>query len=86
MHFISRKAMNIEYLGSTRMRQLLDLQLLQQASDLFALNAEQLQQLPLFKEKSINNLLRSIEQAKHTEFARFIFAFGIHEVGEGHSA
>lgn len=82
VHFISRKAMNIDGLGSKRILQLLEQQLIQNPADLFSLTAEKLAELPLMKTKSINNVLASIEKAKQTEFHRFIFAFGIHEVGE----
>jgi DNA ligase (NAD+) len=81
-HFISRKAMAIDGLGKQRIQQLLEQKLITNAADLYTLSQEQLSELPKMKEKSINNTLTSIAHSKKTSFSRFIYAIGIHEVGE----
>lgn len=81
-HFISRKAMAIDGLGKQRIEQLLEQQLITQAAELYTLSEAQLAMLPKMKEKSIHNVLGSINASKQTTFARFLFAIGMHEVGE----
>ncbi|MDE2422807.1 MAG: NAD-dependent DNA ligase LigA [Betaproteobacteria bacterium] len=82
VHFCHRRAMNIEGLGDKRVDQFVDLGLLETPADIYALTFEQLITLPLFGQKSINNLLSAIEQSKNTTLPRFIFALGIRNVGE----
>ena len=82
MHFVSRKAMNIDGLGEKIIDQLIDNSLLSQTSDFYRLKKEQLLSLERFAEKSADNLIQSIENSKNTTMARFIYALGIRNVGE----
>lgn len=81
-HFVSRVAMDIRGLGAQTVEKLLDLKLIEDPADLYFLSADDLSKLPNFKEKSVSNLLNSIEQSKRQPFARVLFALGIRHVGE----
>lgn len=81
-HFASRKALDIDGLGDKIVEQLVDEKLIDHVDDLFRLNKDQLAELERMGEKSAENLLGSIEQAKHSSLDRFIYALGIREVGE----
>ena len=81
-HFVSRKAMDIDGVGGKLIEQLVELKLIRTPADLFKLDLSTLMQLERMGEKSAKNALNSLEQAKHTTLARFIFALGIREVGE----
>lgn len=81
-HFASRRAMNIERLGDKIIDQLVDLGLVKTYSDLYRLDRASFEKLPRQGEKSISNLLESIEKSKDSSLARMIFAMGIRFVGE----
>jgi DNA ligase (NAD+) len=81
-HFASRKAMDIDGLGDKLVEQLVDAELIKDPADLFYLNKEQFSALERMGEKSAENLVNALEQAKNTRFARFLYALGIREVGE----
>ncbi len=81
-HFASRRAMDIEGLGSKLIDQLVDAGLLDSAAAIYHLQVEQLEQLERMARKSAANLVAAIARSKHTSFARFLFALGIREVGE----
>lgn len=81
-HFASRRALDIEGLGSKLVEQLVELDMVRTPDDLFALTKEQLAGLDRMGEKSADNLLASLEKSKSTTLARFLFALGIREVGE----
>lgn len=81
-HFVSRKAMDIDGVGDKLIEQLIDKEYLHTPADLFRLSKETLMGLERMGEKSAENALASIEKAKHTTLARFLFALGIREVGE----
>jgi len=81
-HFASRKAMAIDGLGSALIEQLIEAQLLNEVSDLYALTKETLIHLPRMGEKSADNLLAAVEDSKITTFHRFLYALGIREIGE----
>ena len=81
-HFVSRKAMDIDGVGGKLIEQLVERELIRTPADLFKLDLPPLMQLERMGEKSAKNALNSLEQAKHTTLARFIFALGIREVGE----
>ena len=81
-HFASRRAMDIEGLGSKLVDQLVDQGIVKDAADVFRLNANQLAELDRMGEKSAENLVKSLEKSKETTFARFLFALGIRDVGE----
>ncbi len=81
--FASKNAMDIDHLGPEIVKKLVEYGFVSHLSDLYRLTEDELEQLEGFKEKSIKNLLRSIENSKKTTLARFIFAIGIPYVGEG---
>ncbi|MEX1199636.1 MAG: NAD-dependent DNA ligase LigA [Methylophaga sp.] len=81
-HFASRKAMDIDGLGDKLVEQLVDAELVKDPADLFQLTAEQLAGLERMGDKSAENLVNALQAAKHTRFARFLYALGIREVGE----
>lgn len=81
--FASKKAMNIEHLGKGVIERLVTVGLVKSIPDIFRLQKDQLLTLEGFKEKSVGNLLQSIEKAKNCELYRFLLALGIKYVGEG---
>ncbi len=81
-HFISRKAMNIEGLGSETIDALYQKGLVRNAADLYDLTFDQLVNLERMADKSANNLLASIQLSKEASFDRVLFALGIRFVGE----
>lgn len=81
-HFVSRKAMDIDGVGGKLIEQLVDRELIHTPADLFKLDLTTLTRLERMGAKSAENALNSLEKAKHTTLARFIFALGIREVGE----
>lgn len=82
IHFASRKAMDIEGLGDKIVETLVDKDLISNPADLYHLEFEQLVQLERMGEKSVNNLIESIQKSKAASFARFIYGLGIRQVGE----
>lgn len=82
IHFVSQGAMDVRGLGPQTIEKMLDLNLIADPADLYTLTAEQLAALPNFKEKSIDNLLASIDRSKSQPFRRVLFALGIRHVGE----
>ena len=81
-HFVSRKAMDIDGVGGKLIDQLVDRELIHTPADLFKLDLTTLIRLERMGPKSAENALNSLEKAKNTTLARFIFALGIREVGE----
>lgn len=83
-HFVSRKAMDIDGLGDKLIEQLVDLDLVKTAADLYLLkhHQETLLSMERMGEKSLEKLLQAIEHSKETQWHRFIYALGIREVGE----
>ena len=82
IHFVSRKAMNIDKLGARMIETLIESNLITSISDIYRLRREPLLQLERQGEKSVENLLRSIEKSKKPKFDRFLFALGIRFIGE----
>lgn len=82
IHFIGRKAMNIEGLGSETVELLWQNGMLGDISDIYHLDAERLAALPRLGEKSAANILESIAKSKDVAFERVLFALGIRFVGE----
>ncbi|MBI5274486.1 MAG: NAD-dependent DNA ligase LigA [Chlamydiales bacterium] len=80
--FTSKKAMNIENLGSRLVERFVRIGLIKSISDIYRITASDLEPLEGFKEKSITNLLKSIEESKQCALHRFILALGIKNVGE----
>jgi len=82
IHFVSRKGFNIEGLGDKVIDQLLENGLVDDPSDIFLLEKDELMGLDLFKDKRTENTLNSIEKAKTISIDHFIFALGIRYLGE----
>lgn len=81
-HFVSRPAFNIDGLGPKIIDRLLDEGLVQDPSDLFELKEGDIVPLERFAEKSAENLIKSIQDKREIDLARFIYALGIRNVGE----
>lgn len=81
-HFIARKAMNIDGIGTETIDLLYSKGLIKNPADLYQLTFDQLIDLDRMGEKSANNLLKSIEASKEIPFERVLFAIGIRFVGE----
>ena len=79
--FASKDAMDIDHLGAKAVEKLASLGLVTVFSDFYRLREEDLARVEGFKEKSISNILRSLEASKKTTLARFIFALGIKHIG-----
>ena len=82
IHFIRRKALDIEGLGEETVELLYDNGLVRTVADLYDLQAAQLAPLPRLGEKSAENIIRSIERSKQVPFPRVLFGLGIRFVGE----
>lgn len=80
-HFASRNAMNIDGLGPKIIAQLQAKHLVKDVADLYHLTATDLSQLDKFKEKSINNLLKAIDNSRQNSVERLLFGLGIRHVG-----
>ncbi len=81
-HFISRRAMDIQGIGSETIELLYNEGLLTDMSDLYHLTTNQLLPLERMAEKSVVNMLEGIEKSKAVPFERALFAIGIRYVGE----
>lgn len=81
-YFASKGALNIEDMGPKIIDQLLDAELISEYADIFTLEKGDLLALPRFAEKSADNLLASIEKARHTTLPRFLISLSIPQVGE----
>ncbi len=81
LHFISRKAMNINA-GEATIDQLYDKGYIRELPDLYRLGTEQLLSLDGWKEKSAGNFLDSISASRNVPFSRVLFALGIRHIGE----
>lgn len=84
IHFASRDAMNIEGLGERMIEDFYNLGFIKDISDIYRLkdHAEDLKELEGFGNKSINNLLISIENSKSNSLEKVLFALGIRHVGK----
>ena len=82
IHFIRRKALDIEGLGEETIELLYDNGLVRTVADLYDLRAEQLAPLPRLGAKSAENIIRSIQRSKEVPFPRVLFGLGIRFVGE----
>jgi DNA ligase (NAD+) len=82
IHYVSRRAMDIEGLGDKTIEQLVDEKLIGSPADLYKLTYEQIIDLEGFAEISTNKLLKAIADSRTPSLARFIYALGIPDVGE----
>jgi len=81
-HFVSRRALDVDGLGSKLIDQLVAVDRIKTPADLFSLTKEELAEMERMGDKSAENLLESIEASKQTTLSRFLYALGIREVGE----
>ena len=81
-HFVSRKAMNIDGLGSETIDLLYSQRLLKNIADIYTLRQENIACQERLGEKSAQNILAGIEASKQVPWARVLFALGIRMVGE----
>jgi DNA ligase (NAD+) len=82
VHFASRNAMDIRGLSYARITQLVDAELVRDASDLYDLKAERLIELDRLADKSAEALVAAIEASKAQPLSRLLFALGIANIGE----
>lgn len=82
LHFISRKALNIDGLGEETVEMMYVKGLIKNPLDLYSLTFDQLLSMDRMAEKSANNLLKSIAASKSVPFERVLFGLGIRFVGE----
>ena len=82
IHFVSRKALNIENLGSETIEQLYKEGLIQNIADFYTLTKEKLIPLERMAEKSAQNIIDGIEKSKHIPFEKVLYGIGIKHVGE----
>ncbi len=82
IHFAEKKAFNIVDLGDKIIEQLVNEGLVKDAADFFLLQRDDLLPLERFAEKSADNLMAAINQARQVSLARLLYALGIKHVGE----
>lgn len=82
LHFVSRRALDIEGLGEKLLVQLIETGHVKSLADIFGLQLKPLAELERMGEKSAQNVLDAIEKSKTTTLARFLYALGIRDVGE----
>ena len=81
-HFVSRKAMNIDGLGSETIDQFYQEGMIHTVADLYALKAPDIARLERMGKKSALNILEGVRASKEVPFERVLFALGIRFVGE----
>ena len=81
VHFCSRDAFNIEGIRDKTVDLFYENLDIKSVDQIFSVQKQDLQNLPAFKDKKVDNLLNSIEKSKSIDFANFIFALGINNVG-----
>ena len=81
-HFVSRSALDIEGMGDKLIDQLVEEGLIEDAADIFSLDASVLIKMDRLGKKSSENLLAAIKKSQETTLAKFLYALGIREVGE----
>ncbi len=82
IHFVSRKAMDIDGLGEETIELLYEKGLIKSIADLYELKKETLIPLERFAEKSADNIVHGLEESKNAPFSRVLFGLGIRYVGE----
>ena len=81
-HFVSKKSFDIDGLGPKVIDVLLEKGLISSYDDIFTLKKGDLLALPRFAEKSVDNLLQAIEEARKVTLPRLIIGLSIPQVGE----
>ena len=83
IHFCSRDAMDIEGLGPAVIETFLDNGLISKTEDIYSLTYDKIAaaQLEGFADKSINNIIASIEKSKQNDLSKLLYALGIRHIG-----
>jgi DNA ligase (NAD+) len=81
-HFVSKGGVNVDGLGDKLVRQVVEKGLVKQPADLFRLGVLEWAALDRMAEKSAQNVVEALEQSKLAKLDRFLFALGVHHVGE----
>ena len=81
-HFISRKAMNIDGLGSETIDLLYNEGLIRNIADIYDLQKDQISRLERLGDKSAERILKSLDESRSIPFEKVLFALGIRFVGE----
>ncbi|QGZ95938.1 NAD-dependent DNA ligase LigA [Terricaulis silvestris] len=84
IHFVARRALDIEGLGSKQIEEFYELGWVKEPADIFRLgeHRDELTTREGYGEKSVTNLLASIDARREPEFARFLYGLGIRDIGE----
>ena len=82
IHYVSRKALNIDNLGAETIEQLYREKLIENPADFYALKKEQILPLERMAEKSAQNIIEGIEKSKGIPFEKVLFGIGIKHLGE----
>ncbi|MBI3437711.1 MAG: NAD-dependent DNA ligase LigA [Proteobacteria bacterium] len=84
IHFVARRAMDVDGLGAKQIEEFHELGWMKEPADIFCLakHRGELMTREGYGEKSVTNLLASVEARRAPEFARFLFALGIRDIGE----
>lgn len=81
-HFASKRAMDMDGLGTKLVEQLVDRGIIRDVSDLYYIEKETLAGMERMADKSAGNIIDAIKASRKRPFARFIHALGIRQVGE----
>lgn len=81
-HFASKRAMDIDGLGTKLIDQMVETGLLKSFADIYYLQQEDVASLERMAEKSAQNLMTAIDRRRKTTLARFLYGLGIRNVGE----
>ncbi|MGO3891965.1 MAG: NAD-dependent DNA ligase LigA [Paenalcaligenes sp.] len=81
-HAVSRKALDMDGIGEKLIEQLVESERVKTLADLYTLKVEELLLLPRMGQKSAANVIKAIDDARHPELARLLYALGIRHVGE----
>ena len=81
-YWVSKEAMDIDFVGPSIIEQLFDKNMIKSAADLYALSQQDFMQLDLIQEKSAFNIYHSIQASKNRPLARFLNALSIRHVGK----
>ena len=82
IHYVSRKALNIENLGSETIEQLYREKLIENVADFYTLKKEQLLPLERMAEKSAQNIIDGVEKSKQIPYEKVLYGIGIKHVGD----
>ena len=82
LHFVGRRAMDIEGVGEKLVEQLVDRDMVESPADLYRLDKASLAGLERMADKSAQNVIDGIQRSRRMDLARFVFALGIPGVGE----